>query len=76
MSIPLLDPLHSWALAATPRTDGAVDIAVSLFGDTSTKTACITVSRDEARDFARAVLRAAGDGAERTHRTQVEAAHG
>lgn len=69
---PLPDPITEWALAATPRPDGAVDLTVSLFGETSTMTACLTVPRDEARNFAQAVLRAAGDGAERTHRMQGE----
>lgn len=72
MGAPLPHPVYSRALAATPRIDNAGDIAVSLFGETSTETACITVTRDEARAFAQAVLRAAADGAERTRRLRVE----
>lgn len=74
--LPLPDPITDWALAATPRPDGAVDLVFSLAALAGPTTVCLLLSRDEARAHARAVLRAAGDGAERTHRPQVDVQHG
>lgn len=64
--LPLPEPITEWALAATPRPDGAVDLVVSLSGPAGSTAVCLLLSREEAREHAQAVLRAAGDGAERT----------
>lgn len=64
--LPLPEPIDEWALAPAPRSDGAVDLVFSLSGPAGSTTVCLLLSRDEARAHARAVLRAAGDGAERT----------
>ncbi len=64
--------MHAWALAPASRLGGGIDTALSPFGETGTPAVCLTVPRDEARDFAQSVLRAAGDGAERTGRSQVK----
>ena len=64
--LPLPDPITDWVLAATPRPDGAVDLVVSLSGPAGSTAVCLLLSREEARKFARSVMGAAGDGAERT----------
>jgi hypothetical protein len=64
------NPITAWALAATPRSDGEVDIAFSLTGEHGEVTACITVPRAEARNFARSVMAAAGDATERTQQPE------
>lgn len=70
--LPLPEPIEAWTLVPAPRPDGSVDLVFSLSGAAGTTTVCLLLSRDEARAHARAVLRAAGDGGERTHRMQVE----
>ncbi|WP_407528394.1 hypothetical protein [Methylobacterium oryzisoli] len=68
--LPLPDLLTDWTLVPAPRPDGAVDLVFSLSGPAGSTTVCLLLSRDEARAHARAVLRAAGDGAGRTHRPE------
>ena len=67
-AVPLPPPeqITDWALAATPRPDGAVDLVFSLSGPAGSTAVCLLLSREEARKFARSVMGAAGDGAERT----------
>lgn len=76
MSIePPPDDADWWSLSATPIGDGVrIAIAVAPLGITT----AVKISRAEARSFARAVLAAAGDAAERTfpHPPIPETAHG
>jgi len=53
----------SWALAARPIASG---VSVELDIPDRDIAAAITLTRDEARAFARAILAAAGDATERT----------
>ncbi|WP_204165224.1 hypothetical protein [Methylobacterium radiodurans] len=55
-----------WSLAATPVADGVrLELGLADLGG-APATAIITLDRSEARAFARALLAAAGDAAERT----------
>ncbi|WP_407521887.1 hypothetical protein [Methylobacterium oryzisoli] len=66
--LPLPEPLTGWTLVPAPRPDGAVDLVFSLSGPAGLTTVCLLLSQVEARAYARALPRAAGDGAERAHR--------
>lgn len=69
--LPLPEQITDWTLVPAPRPDNAVDLVFSLSGPAGSTSLCLLLAREEAREHARAVLRATGYGGERTHRMQM-----
>ncbi|MFE1598230.1 hypothetical protein [Methylobacterium sp. ID0610] len=59
-------PAGAWSLQPVPAADGSVRLDVQFGTDDGPTSVSIHLTRDEARNFARATLAAAGDAFERT----------